>query len=279
VRKKTARPRPSNSRERSARVFAVQHAVEVLRCISRAPPDIGINEIARRVRLDKSSVSRLVRTLERERLVERATNSERVRIGFGLVSLAAPLLAGLRVTNLAPPVLEELARQTGETVNLSVWDGSEAVSVQQALGASAIKHYAVPGQRNPAHCTASGKLFLAYLDEAEIEVICRTPLESYSARTITDPSALRTEIKNIRKRGYALNDGEFEEDVGAVAAAVRDGQGRVVGAITATVPLYRFDPARRKRLAEMICTTALGLSEQLGYIPPADNYRSSRKTV
>jgi DNA-binding IclR family transcriptional regulator len=181
-------------------VFAVQHAVEVLRCISRAPPDIGINEIARRVRLDKSSVSRLVRTLERERLVERATNSERVRIGFGLVSLAAPLLAGLRVTNLAPPVLEELARQTGETVNLSVWDGSEAVSVQQALGASAIKHYAVPGQRNPAHCTASGKLFLAYLDEAEIEVICRTPLESYSARTITDPSALRTEARLCPER-------------------------------------------------------------------------------
>lgn len=258
--------RPDRGSRRS--VIAVRHAAEILRCISKSPDPLGINEIARRVGLDKSSVSRLIATLEELRLVERATTTSRLRLGVGLMALAAPLLADFGLPTLFRPRLEILARQSGETANLSVWDGLESVSIIQALGTSAITHYAVPGQRNPAHCTASGKVLLAFAPRTEVEAILARPLEPYTSRTITDPDALRAELARIRAAGWALNCGEFASDVGAVAAIVRDTAGRFTGALTITVPMYRFDEPRQLEILGLVRDAAAELSEQLDHLRP-----------
>ena len=254
---------------RAPTVRAVQHAVEVLHCLSAAQPDLGVSEIARRVGLHKSSISRLLVTLEEARLVERDPRSDRSRLGIGLVSLAAPLLVNLEVTRIARPYLEALAERSGETVNLSIWDGTQAVSMEQALGASAVKHYAPPGRSNPAHCTASGKALLAHAPVTDLQRLLDRALDPYTERTLIERDKLLAELEQIRREGYALNNCEFVDDVGAVAAVVRNIEGAVVGAVTATVPAFRFGPEQQEKLIAMVRATAAEISQRLGYVGTA----------
>lgn len=238
-----------------ATVLAVRHALQVLRCLSGEGP-LGVTELASRVGLHKSSVSRLVATLLDDDLVEREAGSRRVRLGAGLLSLSAPLLGKVRFAEAARAPLADLAAACGETISLSVWDGAGAVNLEQALGAKAIKHYAPPGSRNPAHCTASGKLLLAHAAPAAVDRVLGRGLPRYTPRTIVGPVALRGEIALIRRKGFALNLGEYSSDVGAVAAPVCDAKGAVVAAVTATVPMYRFAASRRMHLLDMVLATA-----------------------
>lgn len=256
---------PAATKRRSSTVQSVQHAIEVLRWVSQSQPEIGISDLARRIGLHKSSISRLVATLAAEHLVERSHQTERVRLGFGLVALASPLLSGTELTQAAQPQLTALAERSGETVNLSVWDGHQAVSVYQALGTNAITHYAAPGQTNPAHCTASGKLLLAFASEHEIDKVLSGKLQRFTEHTRTSPAKLREELHRIRAEGRAINFGEFASDVGAVAAVVRNMGGQALAVVTITVPTYRFAPERQTELLKMVEATASAISAQLGY--------------
>lgn len=246
-------------------IRSVQHAIEVLRHVSKAQSPLGINELARQVGLDKSSVSRLITTLEREGLVEKDAGPMTVRLSLGLVALVAPLLMDMQLSTLVRPRLEQLAKLLGETVNLSVWDGRESVSVVQALGTNAITHYAVPGQRNPAHCTASGKVLLAHAPDADVETVLAGSLERYTDKTVVDGDILRAQLTEIRAAGYALNCREFASDVGAAAAVVRNAGGSIVGAVTATVPMYRFDERRQREILNAVLVATADLSEGLGH--------------
>lgn len=254
---------------KAATMSSVQHAINVLRCISAANAPIGINQIARHVGLHKSSVSRLVATLERNRLVQRDPVTDRIALGTGLITLAAPLLAALEIRDVARPLLERLAEQTGETISFSVWDGAEAVSVEQASGARTDGPVVGPRLRNPGHCTASGKALLAFEPEHAIDRYCERELEPYTETTITDPKLLREELRKVRSRGYAVNLGEMEAELCAVASAVRDRNSRVIGVVTATVPTDRFEPPRRDQLIGLIVEAAGQISAKLGRSSPA----------
>ncbi|MBY6058597.1 IclR family transcriptional regulator [Leisingera daeponensis] len=259
----TAEPQSDTGPKPRRTIRAAVHVVEILRCLSRSRPPLGINEIARRTGLDKSSISRLVATLEEERMVERLPDSSKFRLGLGVVALSARLVTSLKLTTLVRPKLEELAQELSETVSLSIWDGNEAVSVTQALGPNAITHFAAPGQRNPAHCTASGKVLLAACPDVEIEEFLARPLKSYTDMTITNPDALRRELKDIRQNGYAANNGEFEPDVAATAVIVRGERDRPFGALTVTAPIYRFDSKRQQDSVAVLKVAADFLSEDI----------------
>ena len=252
-------------------MLAVSHAIEILRALSSETPLLGISDIASIVGLHKSTVSRTVATLEEDDLVERDAITRRIRVGPGLLSLAAPLLAGVRVVDAALPHLADLAQRSGETISLSVWDGAGAVNLEQVLGANAVKHYAAAGSRNPAHATAAGKLLLAFAPDAARERAMRRELRRFTPRTICSRAALLAEIAAIRRQGYAVNDGEWSLDVGAVAAPVRNESGAVIAAVTATVPIYRFGAANRRPLIDLVRDTAGKVSLRLGVARPAVN--------
>lgn len=245
-------------------LLAVKHALDVLRCFSGKEPVLGITELARRVGLHKSSVSRIMATFEEVQFVERDAETGRFRIGMGLVALSAPALAGLRMDDLIRPFLQELALKAGETASFNVWDGSAAVCIDQERSLNPVAHFAPLGMRRPAHCTATGKVLLAHAAEADQRRTLEAPLSGFTPRTIVDPEALAAELEEIRRRGYALNAGEFGGEVGAVAAIVTAKDGKIAGAISLTVPLYRFDPQRHAELAELVVGTAAQLSRRLG---------------
>lgn len=257
----TAEQRATRAR-RAPAIVSVQHAIQVLRSLS-AEGTVGVSELAVRVGLHKSTVSRLVATLEDDDLVERDPASRRIRVGAGLLSVASPLLHRGAIGEVVRAPLVDLAQRCGETISLSIWDGAGAINLEQMLGAKAIKHYAPPGSRNPAHCTAAGKLLLAHAPEATIARVLARDLPRYTPRTLVTPAALRAEIALIRRRGHALNLGEFADDVGGAAVPLRNSDNDVVGAITATVPMYRFEPPQRTRLLAQLVAAAQAASARV----------------
>ena len=255
----------SSASSRRGTIGAVEHAIDLLRCLSEAGCSLGTNDIARRIGIHKSSVSRLAGTLEKARLVQRDSETGRLSLGIGLVALAAPVLASFEARDLVRPLLEELAKRTGETASFSIWDGHEAVSIEQVAGSNSVQAFSRPGHRNPAHATAAGKILLAHLSEQAIENYCSEPLQRFTDTTITKPLFLKAELARCRVQRYALNTGEFESDVGAVSAITFDSRSQVLGAMTLTVPMYRFELPRRKELAEIISLYAAELSSKLGF--------------
>ncbi|MBB3063758.1 MULTISPECIES: IclR family transcriptional regulator [Limibacillus] len=241
----------------------VRHAIVVLRCFSVAESLLGVNEIARRTGLHKSSVSRLVATLEEAHLLERDTATKRLRLGDGLLTIAAPLFSKMGFLNAVRPVLEKLSQTTEETAYFNIWDGSEAVVVDQAVGPNAVTHFAPLGMRNPAHCTATGKVLLAFASESEVDAVLSVGLHKYTPSSVTDPVTLREQLADIRANGVALNIGELASDVGAIAAIVRKEHGAIAGAIAVSVPLYRFGRDRQEELRKMVLEAAKSLSQRL----------------
>jgi DNA-binding IclR family transcriptional regulator len=248
---------------RGKTIGAVLHAIGLLRCLSEAESPLGVSEIARRIGVHKSTVSRLVATLEAEHLVERDRATERIRLGLGLAALASPVLIGLGLKDVVRPYLRDLARLSGETASFSIWDGGEAVSLEQAQGESAVRTFSAPGRRDFGHSSAPGKMLLAHAGEDAIDAYCAKPLVRFTERTITDPSRLSAELEAARARGYAINTGETEIDIGAASAAVRAGSGRIVGTMTLTVPVYRFGPKRQAELAELVLAAAAKLGRMM----------------
>jgi DNA-binding IclR family transcriptional regulator len=249
----------------ATRIAAIQHAIAVLTSFTAAEPLLGVNEIARRVGVHKSTVSRILATLEDARLVERDSLTGRFRLGAGVVALAGPLLANLDVREVAVPYLQRIAAASGESVSLSIWNRGEAVNVDRVLGPGSIQHIAQIGRRNPGHASATGKVFLAYASTEEVREAAARGLQRFTERTIVDAEQLLEELARVRREGHAENLEELEPNLVAVAAPVRDHRGQLVAAVGISAPAFGVDRARLDEFARLAREAAADISERLGY--------------
>jgi DNA-binding IclR family transcriptional regulator len=204
--------------------------------------------------------------LEDSGLVERDPDSDRYRLGVGVVALAGPPLANLDIRDIARPYLEQLAVASRESVNLGVWNRVEEVNVEQVPGPGVIKHLAPLGRRNPAHASATGKVLLAHAPPQDLQAVLDRGLQRCTDRTIVDPERLLAELKQVRAQGYAINDEELEQELVAFAAPVLDHRGRVVAAVSVSAPSYHAPPDRFDFFATLVKQTAIDISRRLGYV-------------
>jgi IclR family transcriptional regulator, acetate operon repressor len=244
---------------------SVTRAVRALEAIAESG-DMGVSELGRKLDVHKATASRLLATLAERGLVERDPFSERYRLGFGLIRLAGAAMTSLDLVRSGRPILEELAERTRETVNIGVVSGDGVVYVDQVAGSRAIVSVNWVGQRTPLHCTSNGKVLLAFMDEAERDRILARPLDRKTPRTIVDPAALRDELEGIRRRGYAQTVEELEEGLNAVAAPVRQADGRVTAALSVSGPAFRMRGVDLPRMALLTSDAAMAVSRRLGHV-------------
>lgn len=242
---------------------ALRKGIQVLQAFSREEPILGVNEISRRLGFHKSTVSRILATLEETNLVERDPASERFRLGVGVIALAGPMLANMDVRRVARPFLEELAQDSGETVALTLWVGEETVSVEQVASPLKVKHTVPIGTRYPEHASSSVRVFLAE-DPEEARRFLQRGLERFTDCTIVDPEAFLEELRLIPERGYAVNDGETSLEETGISAPVRDHRDHVIAVVLLSAPRYRVPPDRIEELGEMAKQTAVRISGHLG---------------
>jgi DNA-binding IclR family transcriptional regulator len=243
---------------------ALRNGIQVLQTFSREEPVLGVNEIARRVGLHKSTVSRILATLEEATLVERHPSSGRFRLGVGVIALASPMLANLDVRRVARPYLENLTRTTQETTGLMIWNAGATLSVEQVASPKKVKHTLPLGIRFPEHASASVKVFLAEAPSEEVQEVIDRGLKRYSERTIVDPVEYLQVLQRVRECGYAVNDGETSLEEVGIAAPIWDHRDRIVAAVLLSAPRSRTSCERIEELSPLVKQTATYISERLG---------------
>jgi DNA-binding IclR family transcriptional regulator len=243
----------------------LQNAMAVLDLFSFERRELGVLEVARLLGRPKSTISRWLSAMEGAGYLVRDGATARYRISMRLAALGELARQVTSLQREARPVLEWLSRATGETSNLAVLDGAEAVNVEAAVSPRPIMHVGWIGRRLPLHVSAAGKALLAWRSPAEVERLLPEVLERRTSRTMTDRVALLADLAQARARGYTIAWAELELDMVAAGAPVRDHRGEVVGALAIAAPISRVTREQLGELAGLVVEAARDLSSRLGY--------------
>jgi len=234
----------------------------VLSALSDGP--IGVTEVAERTELAKSTAARLLASLAREGAVEQVPGQTRYRLGPRMATLSAGVAPVRNLVAIARPILEALARETGEAAGLSVPDGATVHYIDQVDSTHEVQVRDWTGTRVPMHAVSSGQVFLAHMNPTEVERYLAQPRVSFTPKTITDSSALRDRLRQVQLDGFAWVREEFAEGLNSVAAPVADDGGEIVAAVHLHGPSYRF-PAlvETTQISELVVDAAGRLSKRL----------------
>lgn len=249
----------------------IEKVVQILDLFSLEKPEWGVGEVAEALELPKSTTSELMSSLADQRLLSRTAGRGRYRLGWRLFELSQALLDTTEFRIEARKVMEELVESWQETMHLAVLDDVQAVYIEKLQPTPAVK---IPitraGARLPAHSSGVGKVLLAH---SEWEYIAKRledqGLAELTANTITTLEALADHLEQVRERGYAYDHEETLVGLCCVAAPVYGWEGRVVAAISFSVPDYRFGPQKNK-FTEAIIDAARRISENAG--PTLEKY-------
>jgi len=245
-------------------VQSVDRAIAILELLAGEGAQAGA-DVARALGVHRSTALRLLGTLERRGLVERDARTAKYQLGRRLPQLASLVSGDFDLRNLARPVCDALAEALGETVTLDVLEGDEIVTIEQANGSSSVVSVNWLGRRTPAHCTASGKVILAFAAEPVRQRVLASPLERRTARTVVDRAELEAQLAAAREAGFARTFEELETGLDAIAAPVLGADGQVVAAVDVSGPAHRLREGGRPELIRLTRGAAADLSRQLGY--------------
>lgn len=242
---------------------AVAHAIDILEALAEGG-EMGVTEVSRAIGLSKTAVYNTLATLETRRMVNRDPETSRYRLGWRTYELGTEVLRHNELAPLARPLLKELAARTEETVLFGILDRTGVTYVDRVESDRSIRMVAAPGRQSALHATASGKVLLAHQPEDFVEALVTQDLNSYTDATITDPDELRSELRQVVERGYAVCIREHEPEISSVSVPVRDYSGEVIAALTVAAPAARFtEPVRRSAL-KVLRQIASELSAELG---------------
>jgi IclR family transcriptional regulator, KDG regulon repressor len=243
----------------------IQKAGELLALYDREHAEWGVREVATKLKVAKSSAHDLMSSLAKLGFLNK-TEDNRYRLGWRLVTLSETLLATTELRKEARPVMEDLATQYQETIHLAVLDDTQAVYVDKLEGRQAVRvELTSLGARLYAHCSALGKVLLAFSDVEEVKRIIQTAgLPRFTANTITDQEELLQNLAKIRKQGFAYDLEEILPDLCCVAAPIYEYSGNVIAAISMSIPAFRF---RRSQMEfrDGVMRAAKKISKRLGY--------------
>jgi DNA-binding IclR family transcriptional regulator len=257
------RARALPQRKPGALSQTVARALAILRAFDRDKRELGISELSERLDLPKTIVFRLVQTLRDSEFLERNGENAKYRIGLGAFEIGN-LFKSPTLDAEAAPFMRQLVDQTGHTAQLAVLHRDEMVIIGRMEGRGPLKYGVSVGERRRLHNSAVGKAVLSALTAAQVDaMLAPTGLKKVTTNTITDPRALRTELQQIRARGYAVNWEENTPGVASVAAPVVSRHSPELAALSVAFPA---NPAARKevpRIGKLVSAAALALAERI----------------
>lgn len=247
-------------------IQSVSHALDVLEQFQGSADEIGVTELSKRLKLHKNNVFRLLATLESRGYIEQNRATENYRLGARCLQLGQHYVHQIGFLSQAKSTLKELALGTHESAYVSLRRGTDVVPLDFVESEHKVRVVSLLGMALPLHCTAPGKVHLAFEMEGDLRDGLPENLVRYTEKTVVDRTALLKQLKEITEKGYALDWGEFLEDVRGLAVPVRDYARSLVGAVAVAGPAYRLTPERlEKEIAPLVMKGGKELSERLGY--------------
>ncbi|MCU0513463.1 MAG: IclR family transcriptional regulator [Anaerolineae bacterium] len=241
-------------------IQSLARGLHILDMFADSRQGLSITEIAAALHIDKSSASRLVRTLVNYGYVQPEAGSRRYILGRRLHAISWQLLNRIPVREQARPYLYRLVAETGECAHTAVYSQGKALMVDDVEAEASLRVVGGIGRLLPLHCTAVGKSLLAFSD-----LPLPADLPAHTPRTLTEPAALAAHLEAIRRQGYALDDEEHHSGVRCLAAPVYDLSGLLVGTIGISGPAVRVTPERIDALAARVTQAGHELSRELGF--------------
>ncbi len=247
-------------------VQSLVRAFSILEEVARSRQGIGLAELSRRVGLHNSTTFHLVRTMVSLGYITQSKDTKHYRVGRPLFTLAASSLDEIELVNIATPILEDLANQTGESAHFAVRSGDEVVICAKITGAGAFQMTERVGVVRPAHATALGKVLLAALTPEQLRrYVENHELRAFTPKTVTEPEALIQLIEAVRRDGVAYDDVEFDLEARCVAVPVYDFTSQIVGSIGISGPIWRMSIQVMHEKTELVKQAAARMSADLGW--------------
>jgi IclR family acetate operon transcriptional repressor len=256
-----------SSDKRDMSVHSVNRAISILQVLARRGPT-AVTDVATELRIHKSTVFRLLATLEARGLVDQVTNRGRYQLGYGIVQLAAGATRKLDLSVISRRICEALAETVGETVDIAIHDDKTVLTIDQVIGAAAMTTVNWVGRRTPIHATSAGKVFLAHMSPDQRADCLSGMLERFTEHTITSRRSLEEQLVTVRNQGYGFTLEEYEVGLAAVAAPIRDLDGQVVAAVGISGPNFRINRDTIPGLAEQVIAAAVEISQRNGQPKP-----------
>lgn len=258
-RKKRATQRSGTGKIRGTAAFT--KFMSVLQLVADSPRTLGIAELCKVANLPRPTVYRIVDALRAEGLIAEAQPDDTFMLGPRLISLASKSWAMFDLRTIAHPFIEKLRDETGETVHLAVPSGTEMVYIDKLESPQTVRMTSRIGTRITLYSSSVGKAYLAALPPDEQKgLLGKIAFKRFTSHTIMQRKALDAELKKTLKRGYSLDHEETELDIRCIGAAIINAAGRPVGAISVSVPKYRFDKSLEARFPAIIrhCAEQIG---------------------
>jgi IclR family KDG regulon transcriptional repressor len=246
-------------------IQSVSHALDVLEQFTGEPDELGVTELSKRLKLHKNNVFRLLATLESRGYIEQNKATENYRLGIRCLRIGQRFVNQMGLLRQARPVMQQIAKSSRETAFIAVMRNGTVVPLDGVETEQPVRLVSRVGDLLPLHCTAAGKLHLAFGDD-ELRGSLPEGLQKFTEKTITDNTLLGQQLKKIAENGYAVDLGEYIEDVRSIAVPVRDYTRAVVGSLTLSGPAYRLSQERlEKEIVPLMLKAGRDLSTRLGF--------------
>ena len=237
---------------------------KVIKCISEHSDGLTLSEITKTLNAPKSTVFKILYTLEKELIVEK--KNERYFLGSMLIHYGLHTLSQRDIKAVANPFLNRLMQETGETSHLAIPIGMQSMILDVVLTSHPIRFSSPVGSVFPLYCTSHGKIFLAYNENFSLDDYIRAnELHKKTDHTIIKPEFLEKELNAIRKQGFSMDEGELVDDIRCCAAPVLDSNAKCIAAVGITSTVITFGKERIEEISEKVKSIAIKISNEMGY--------------
>ena len=247
----------------------VQRAVRLIRHVAEGNPVLNMSETAKTLKINRTTLIRLLHTLEVEGFVERRANGAGFQVGLALLEVGARALFSQDLVQVALPVLTRLAETLQLSAHLGVLDGTDVLYLVRRTPNTPLASNIRAGSRLPAHATTMGRMLLACMPASDIETLyAGKKLGRFSEQNVTTLAALRARAQEDHLAGIAWSEGDYEPGISSAAAPVLDFAGSPLGAINVSGPTTAFAPAKRELIGSALRGAGAEISRRLGWREP-----------
>jgi IclR family KDG regulon transcriptional repressor len=245
-------------------VAAVLKVFAILQALAERS-ETGISDLSIRLAMPKATVYRFLNTMKTLGYVRQETDSERCGLTMNMFGLGTKALQYPELVGLANPQMQMLADRTGETVHLGMLIDSEIIYVHKVDSRHMLGMYSRVGRRAPIHCTAIGKVLLAWENaERRDHVLKGVKFERFRDKTITEPAAFLAELDRTREQGFGQDREEFDQHIRCVGVPIFDRFNQAVAGLSISFPTFRYDEQREPEMVAMLTEASRAISEPLG---------------
>lgn len=255
---------PNTKKKDEGIIRHLDKAIDVLCGFSINEPEMGISELATKLGMYKSTVFRILKTLENRSFVIQNPQNQKYRLGFKLFELGSAVISNLEVREVAFPYMQQLGSRTNETVALHVAHNFDRVCIEKVESTESVRNVVQIGSRVPIFIAAPGKVLLANFSSEDIEHVLVANFGVMCNGLPVDKQKLLDELCLVRERGYAFSSGERSAGTSAVSAPIRNHEGKIIASLGLSGPEARFNSERIAMLINETTSTARKISERLG---------------